>query len=419
MILKSYIFCDGGKGYRQYPNDHSEKFLKQFCTESQTSHQIAVHRDGNLMYYAYSYRNSNQELYGLCVVCGEICVKLKSLYDYFQEALNVVAIKGVLFKYNASGEIILNVSDFISEKGETEEVFREIKSNLDKRRFWETLPPEDYSIPLDSKIVFSFDENEQAQIVDATRHYHTVLVTMENPIPTSFSMTVKKLNSEKAQLQKELETRHEEIQNLSRQKKQYKTVVLLALLLLVGSIVTAIIISNKNTDIENKVTEIESLYETKQNLETNIMQLNSSIEDLNDRNSRLESSYQLEHSRYIEAQSNYEEAQYNYEEAQSNYDYLTDKISSRQPFFITNTSFSFSSGWFEMTYFGVREGNYTIRINVYAENGNRVRSDTFSNYHFEEGAHSKSFYVTSSLNSGAWYYFEVCIDNIIIGGRKH
>lgn len=404
MILKNYIFCNGGKGYQQYPNDHSEKFLKQFCAESITSHQIAVHRDGNLMYYAYSYRNSNHELYGLCVVCGAICVKLKSLFDYFQKVLNAAAIKGVLFKYNASGEIVLNVADFISEKGETEEFFREIKSTLDKRKLWETLPSEDYSIPLDAKIVFSFDENEQVKIVDATRHYHNVLVTMENPIPTSFSMTVKKLNSEKAQLQKELETRHEEIQNLSRQKKQYKTVVLLVLLLLVGSIVTAIIISDKNTDIENKVAEIESLYETKYDLENNIMQLNDSVDDLNERNSRLESSCQLEHSRYIEAQSNY--------------DYLIGKISSRQPFFITNTSFSFSSGWFEMTYFGVREGNYTIRINVYAENGNRVRSETFSNYHFEEGAHSESFYVTSTLNSGAWYYFEVCIDNIIVGGRK-
>lgn len=405
MILKSYIFCNGVKGYQQYPKDHSEKFLKQFCAESQTSHQIAVHRDGNLMYYAYSYRNSNQELYGLCVVCGEICVKLKSLFDYFQEVLDAAAIKGVLFKYNASGEIILNVSDFISEKGETEDVFREIKSNLDKRRFWETLPPEDYSIPLDAKIVFAFSENEHSKIIDATRHYHNVYITLENPIPTSYAITVKRLNSEKEQLKQELESLQEEIKKLSQQKKQFRAVIILVSLLLIGSIITAIIISNKNTDINNKQAEIESLYKTKQSLENDITQLNSDIEDLNYRNSALQESYQYEHSRY--------------EEAQSNYDGIKTTISNRQPFFITNTSFDFRTGYFDMSYYGLIENEYPIRINVYTESGSRVCSRTFSDYYFYEGPNNKQFYLTSSLDGGSWYYFEVCIDRVIIGGRMH
>ena len=405
MILKSYIFCDGSDGYRQYPKDHSEKFLKSFCTESKSQHQIAVHRDGNLMYYAYSYKKSEKELYGLCVVCGELCVKPQSLFEYFQEDLNDAARKGVLFKFDDVGEIKLNVASFVSEKGETEELFRDIKVGLDRKRFWEVLPSEDYSIPLDARIVFAFNEEEEAKIVDAIRHYHNVYITLENPIPTSYAMTIRRLNSEKKQLQEKLDGLQEEIQELSRQKKQYKIVILLAVLLLIGSIVTAIIISNKNADIENKATEIESLYDNKRSLENNINQLNSNIEDLNYRNSELQESYEYEHTRY--------------EEAQSNYNNLIDMFSNRQPFFITNTSFSFSSGWFEMQYFGLKEGEYSLRINVYTEDGDRVCSKSFSDYYFEEGDNSKEFYLTSTLNAGKWYYFEVCIDKIIIGGRMH
>ena len=140
-------------------------------------------------------------------------------------------------------------------------------------------------------------------------------------------------------------------------------------------------------------------------MENDITQLNSDIEDLNYRNSALQESYQYEHSRY--------------EEAQSNYDGIKTTISNRQPFFITNTSFDFRTGYFDMSYYGLIENEYPIRINVYTESGSRVCSRTFSDYYFYEGPNNKQFYLTSSLDGGSWYNFEVCIDRVIIGGRMH
>ncbi len=412
MILKSYIFCDGSDGYRQYPKDHSEKFLKSFCTESKSQHQIAVHRDGNLMYYAYSYRKTEQELLGLCVVTGELCLKPQVLFEFFQEIVNDVARKGVLFQFDDDGSVKLNTYDFISEKGEVEELFRNIKAGLDKKRFWEELPSEDYSIALDARVVFAFKEEEQSKIVDAIRHYHNVYITLENPVPTSFSMTVMRLNAEKKQLQIESENLNKEIIELSRQKKQYKTVVLLAAVLLIGTIITAIIISNKNTDIENKANEIELLYDTKHgleseidHLESNINQLNNDIDTLNNRISELQVSYEFEHSRY--------------EEVLSDFDTFQSIITNRQPFFITKTSFDFRSGYLDVTYFGLKEGECSIIINVYKENGNRVSTKSFSGFYYYEGPNRKQFYITSSLDGGLWYYFEVCIDKVIVGGQMH
>ncbi len=109
--------------------------------------------------------------------------------------------------------------------------------------YWEQVSPEDLSIPLTSRITFAFND-DKLKITEALRHYHNVIVTMENTIPSSFSQTVLRLNSEKEQLmiqKTELETK---IELLKRQKKQYKWVIVLSLLVVVGLI--AIISINQN-----------------------------------------------------------------------------------------------------------------------------------------------------------------------------
>ena len=192
---------------------------------------------------------------------------------------------------------------------------------------------------------------------------------------------------------------------LDRKKKQFLTVIILSSLLLIGSVITAIVISDKNSDINNKITEIESLYQKKSSLESQINRLNNNIENLNEEIDELQREYSIEHDKYLE-----------YKEK---YDTLSLSISNRQPFVITHSSFNFDSGWFEIQYFGLTEGTYTIKINIYTDSGNRIRSEVYRDYTFYEGKNSKDFYITTSLISSDWYYFEVCIDNVIVGGRRH
>ncbi len=244
MILKSYIFSYVSGNYQQYTSDHSEAFIKQCCIDCKDTHQIAIHRDGNLMYYAYLYKKNASSIYGFCVVCGEICLNLKWLFEYLQKTLEVSANKGVLFNYDKQGQICKNVVNFSSEAAEIDNVFRDIKKYLEMRpAYWEQVSPEDLSIPLTSRITFAFND-DKLKITEALRHYHNVIVTMENTIPSSFSQTVLRLNSEKEQLmiqKTELETK---IELLKRQKKQYKWVIVLSLLVVVGLI--AIISINQN-----------------------------------------------------------------------------------------------------------------------------------------------------------------------------
>ena len=263
MILKSYIFSYVSGNYQQYTSDHSEAFIKQCCIDCKDTHQNAIHRDGNLMYYSYLYKKNASSIYGLSVVCGEVCLNLKWLYEYLQKTLEASANKGVLFNYDKQGQIRKNVVSFATEAAEIDNIFRDIKDDLERRPlFWEQLPPEDLSVPLTSKIALAFNDDDKAKITEALRHYHNVVVTMENTLPSSFSQTVLRLNSEKEQLLVEKNGLKSEIESLKRQKKQYKWVIILSLLVAVGLI--AIVSFNQNVNqlqgvIRSKDLSIDSL----------------------------------------------------------------------------------------------------------------------------------------------------------------
>ena len=247
MILKSYIFSYVSGNYQQYTSDHSETFIKQCCIDCKDTHQIAIHRDGNLMYYSYIYKKNASSIYGLSVVCGEVCLNLKWLYEYLQKTLEASANKGVLFNYDKQGQIRKNVVSFATEAAEIDNIFRDIKDDLERRPlFWEQLPPEDLSVPLTSKIALAFNDDDKAKITEALRHYHNVVVTMENTLPSSFSQTVLRLNSEKEQLLVQKNGLEVEIEALKRQKKQYKWVIILSLLVAIGLI--AIVSFNQNVN---------------------------------------------------------------------------------------------------------------------------------------------------------------------------
>jgi len=283
VILKSYLFSQISGNYQQYMADQSEIFLRQLCKNCSAPNQIAVHRDGNLMYYAYVYQKSKSEIYGLCAVCGEICLNLQWLYEFFQKTLEASANKGVLFCYDEYGKIRKNVDNFFSEVAEIDQIFRDIREYLNKyQSCWGILPPEDFLIPLDSKISFAFNEDSKDKITDAIRHYHNVIVTMDNVVLSSFSKTVERLNSEKNQLREEKETLDKKIESLAKQKKQYKWVITLSILVVLGMI--AILLFNQNVnelrnEVWSKGCSIDSLNSVVSNMDSIIHVQKQEIQD--------------------------------------------------------------------------------------------------------------------------------------------
>ena len=264
MILKTYIFSYASGNYQQYISDHSETLIRQNCINSTAQHQIVVRRDGNLMYYTYVYKKNTSTALGFSVVCGEICLNLHWLYEFLLNTLDISAQKGVLFAYDEKGAISQKVTNFSAEAAEVDNIFRTIKDYLEKRpSYWETLPPEDFSIPMTSKMTLAFSDDDNNKIIEALRHYHNVVVTMENTAPSSFSKTVARLNSEKEELTAQRNNLENEIESLKRQKKQYRWVISLSLL--VAAALVAIVLFNQNVNnlnytLNKKEATIDSLH---------------------------------------------------------------------------------------------------------------------------------------------------------------
>lgn len=305
MILKSYLFCQTAGRYQQYTSDQSVSFLKQLCRTCAMEHQIAIHRNGNLMYYAYTYKKSESEIYGLCVVCGEICLKIQKLYEFFQQTLEAAARKGILFRYDEHGRIRKSVENLSDEVAEIDTLFYEIKKFLDTRNtYWEILPPEDLSIPLTGKISFAFNEDNKDKIIEGIRHYHNVIVTMDNIAPSSFARTVERINAENKQLTTEKESLEKEIETLSRQKKQYRWVAFLSIAVIASLIAILFfsrnvnklrsevsrkeysvdslknVISNKDSIIGNQVQKIISIEENLQQISKELRKSNEFLDEL-------------------------------------------------------------------------------------------------------------------------------------------
>ncbi len=238
------------------------------------------------MYYAYAYKNKKAEINGLCVVCGEICLNLKKLYEYFQKVIDKMAQKGVLFCYDENGQICRNVDSFAAAQAEIDNTFRRIEKELAQFSYWDVLPPEDLSIPLTSQISFSFEEDNNEKITEGVLHYHNVVVTLKNTAPSSFAQTVARLNVEKSQLQSQLTASMRQVDSLSKQKKQYKYVVILTILVLASSVALILFYRadvNKSNYVKHLEGYITELNDTISQKDEKIESLNKRVDKLNDK----------------------------------------------------------------------------------------------------------------------------------------
>lgn len=285
MIQKTYLFCLKQGKYIQYPNDHTSSFLKPLCGQGNVKHQVVVYRDGGLMYYCYLY-NVGKETVGMCFSSGTLCTQIKYLYETFVACLNHFAQRGIIFCYGENGGI-QNIADFAQNIGEIEELFRWLKKH--DKEIWTTLPSEDYTIHKGASVYFNFEEDDNNNIVEATRHYTYVFITMQNPIPTSYSQTVKRLSSENENLSCTNARLVKQINKLNQQKKQYKTVIILFITILIGVTIAIAAISGKNQEIDSKNSRITMLEKDVEQKDNTIVTMRSELDSVSNKLSSITS----------------------------------------------------------------------------------------------------------------------------------
>ena len=140
-----YVFGNLGVGYTQYPEGYAQEIFYKFFEQSSARSQIVIHREKNLMYYGYVRKLDVPERYiGFCALLNG--VRLNQLSSF----------SGLLkSKQQEVERISVSIREKIEELGQDAVM----------------LPPVNYGIDKDSCKTFSYTEDKENLIIDASVQY--------------------------------------------------------------------------------------------------------------------------------------------------------------------------------------------------------------------------------------------------------
>lgn len=396
MNCSVYIFGELSSGYTQYPEDCSSNVFKTLYNHCKAPTQIVIHRDGSMMLYCYIRKLDENKYIGLGIaVNGYYLSKIDELFSLFENAIEKMAQQGVFIHFVSNGTLTSNLKDLKFEEEEIDTLAENMRCSFEALgNTPRKLPHTDYSIAKDSVKEFSVYDDKN-DIIRASYTYGFTYIYKQKDFETvrmnSYRSILSKINDENNRLKKRNTELQEQNKKILSQKKQYRNVVFLCILIVVCGIGLFFL---KN-----------SLDSTKNNLEkaqSDITQKTTTIETLNRKVTDLQTSLSEEQSRREKAEDDFVE--------------FKKFLNDRQPFIVKKTSFSFNTGELSFDYYGLRDATVTLEAKAF--NGDRCYSNSTSMY-VKKGHQSFSIYLSSSLNSSNWYSFELLVGNKIVGGDRH
>ncbi len=395
MNFSFYIFGNPSGRYNQYPNDYTSSDFINHIEDNQGS-RLVLFRELNLMHYLYS-ENINGNVIGFCLIFNDSQIlhpkHLVWLFKYIIE--NLLIKQGRILKYDKNGELNYQITSFNEVKSYIDEIKTYIEKSIETNfdNFGICNLTTTYNGEKSKKIgTLSMPENE---IVDLSRHYNTVVLNDNDTVGNGY---IEQIIASLRDAINEDEVLIEQLKNenleLSRQKKQFKKLIILCVILL-GCCVGLLLLYNNLTNTQNS---LENANNTISLQDITIRQKNNSIDSLQNECYSLENLYKREQKEKDEFKNK------------------LDIIDDYQPFIVKRASFSFSSGYLEFDYYGIKTGTVDLTIRVIDPRG-YISTQTKSFYVYS-GSNSTSFYISSYFNSGDYYIFEIMYNGRIIGGVR-
>lgn len=296
-----YIFGDFGNGYAQYPNDYTTEIFTQFQKHTQTTSQLTIHREENLMYYGYVRRLHKKGQYiGMCIVLnGSMFRGIKTLFNRFENYITDMVVRGQIIEFSDCGDLISTVTNLYERQREIEQITKFIQNDIETLTI-QKLPPLNFSIGKNESKSFLVDDKADS-ILEATYKYGYTYIYKDagyntNTL-TSYSGKLQTLNKEKTAALQTIDKQKQEISDLKKKQKNYKLVIWLVVFICIGGIIFISTINSRNAQIQRlnntiatQERTIESQNETIGILRDTIISRNSKINDLKTENQRLISS---------------------------------------------------------------------------------------------------------------------------------
>lgn len=232
-----YIFGEFSAGYDRYPADSSDTLLRKAKGLCQAQVQLITHRDGPLMWYMFVRRLDDGGYAGFAAAVNGVYVRdLRDLYVRFRRNMERLVKDGVILNFTDGGSIRSSVGRLTEEEGEVRNILDRLRSELASIDDVAPLPPDDYSVSIDSIRIVEESEWNSGAVEDTCRYGYTVLLVRQEFDSVRFRNYRNTLKN----LRKRVESRDAEIARLagerdriSREKKQFKWVMVLLVLIAV------------------------------------------------------------------------------------------------------------------------------------------------------------------------------------------
>ncbi|MBR5688013.1 MAG: hypothetical protein IKX36_08655 [Prevotella sp.] len=244
MNSSVYIFGNLSKGYTQYPDEvYSAEVFQKLYSHARATTQIAIHRDGNLMYYAYIRKLDINKYIGMCILLNNtMLTRFGKLFYLFENALSFLVTKGYLVKFDDYGNIVPNTDKLYLKTEEVKLIAESLKegiTNLQKKSF--TLPPVNYAVSKESIKEFAIDDPKE-DIISSSYNNGYTYIFKEKDYNTaqidSYKGVLSRVSKERDDYKSACENLASQLSVIKNQKRNIKWVsVLGAIILILGFVI--------------------------------------------------------------------------------------------------------------------------------------------------------------------------------------
>lgn len=240
MNVSIYIFGEFASGYSQFPQDYTTDVFKRFNSNAKSRTQLCVHRDGELIYYAYIRKLYEQKYIGLCAVLnGMMFSDVKTVFELFEQQITGMISRGDLIFFNSQGDITTNVTQLYLCRSSIEQLQNALRSQLDRLQTI-SLPAVSFGVSKDSVKEFVVDDSVSS-IVEAAAKYGYTYIYKDKNYETSQTQSARsiiiKLNKDKDELQKRCDDLSSKLTQEKVKQRNMKYVGILGAIVIVFGII--------------------------------------------------------------------------------------------------------------------------------------------------------------------------------------
>lgn len=238
MNISVYLFGEFSMGYSQYPSDYSQTIFKSFAKSAQSTTQVAIHRDGDLMYYGYIRKLESDGYLGLCVIInGKFITQLDGLFSVFEYAIETMARNGYLIQYSDKGDICTKVGQLYENREEIDLITSNLQVSFDRLEgATQKLPAVNYGVAKDSVNNFSIQDDEQEIVKSSYSNGYTFIYKSKGYNTAqmkSYKGLISQKESEIKKLQRECGDLRSEVSTLKNKQRNTTWVAILSVVALI------------------------------------------------------------------------------------------------------------------------------------------------------------------------------------------